>query len=251
MSSQSNLAVDFPILRGNSSSTHTPSGRKVIPTLSIGDVLKQLQGEFPDITVSKIRFLESEGLISPERNPSSGYRRFSSKDIERLRYILETQRDQYLPLKVIKQQLEAMDSGQVTSVKSRSSSENSAPERPRVTRLTRSDLTTRSTCPDSLVASLIRLKIIQPDVAGFFSSGDVEIVKISQELLDKGVDQRFLKVMVSVAQRQASIVHAVADPILHSRDDNAEQRSMELARELSTLLTHLNDELLKSELDLN
>lgn len=83
--------------------------------MSIGVVLEQLRVEFPDVTVSKIRFLESEGLISPQRT-ASGYRRFTEKDVQRLRYILVTQRDNYLPLKVIREQLEAMDSGAVTSI---------------------------------------------------------------------------------------------------------------------------------------
>ena len=78
--------------------------------LSIGEVLNRLRGDFADITISKIRFLESEGLIEPQRTPS-GYRKFTSSDLERLRYVLIAQRDQYLPLKVIKENLDAIDRG--------------------------------------------------------------------------------------------------------------------------------------------
>src|SRR6188508_107195 len=81
--------------------------------MSIGAVLDRLRPDFPDVTISKIRFLEAEGLISPERTPS-GYRRFSIADCERLRFVLTAQRDQYLPLKVIKEQLEAIDHGVAT-----------------------------------------------------------------------------------------------------------------------------------------
>ncbi|WP_156371085.1 transcriptional regulator FtsR [Nocardia arizonensis] len=81
--------------------------------MSIGSVLDLLRPDFPDVTISKIRFLEAEGLIRPERTPS-GYRRFSHADCERLRFVLTAQRDQYLPLKVIKEQLEAIDSGAAT-----------------------------------------------------------------------------------------------------------------------------------------
>ncbi|MBH0776384.1 transcriptional regulator FtsR [Nocardia bovistercoris] len=81
--------------------------------MSIGSVLDLLRPDFPDVTISKIRFLEAEGLIRPERTPS-GYRRFSVADCERLRFVLTAQRDQYLPLKVIKEQLEAIDSGAAT-----------------------------------------------------------------------------------------------------------------------------------------
>ncbi len=78
--------------------------------LSIGEVLGKLRSDFPDVTISKIRFLESEGLIEPQRTPS-GYRKFTSVDLERLRYVLLAQRDQYLPLKVIKDNLDALDRG--------------------------------------------------------------------------------------------------------------------------------------------
>src|SRR5262244_1026756 len=74
--------------------------------LGIGEVLALLRGEFPDISISKIRFLESEGLIEPARSPSR-YRKFDAADVERLRYILTAQRDEYLPLRVIKEQLES------------------------------------------------------------------------------------------------------------------------------------------------
>ena len=78
--------------------------------LSIGEVLTKLRGDFADITISKIRFLESEGLIDPQRTPS-GYRKFTGTDLERLRYVLLAQRDQYLPLRVIKENLDALDRG--------------------------------------------------------------------------------------------------------------------------------------------
>ena len=78
--------------------------------LSIGQVLAKLRNEFPEVTISKIRFLESEGLIEPQRTPS-GYRKFSNHDLDRLRYVLGVQRDHYLPLRVIKDHLEAIDRG--------------------------------------------------------------------------------------------------------------------------------------------
>src|SRR5437763_9945311 len=78
--------------------------------MSIGEVLSQLRAEFPDVTISKIRFLEAEGLIEPERT-ASGYRKFSRDDVSRLRYVLAAQRDHYLPLRVIKTHLDAIDRG--------------------------------------------------------------------------------------------------------------------------------------------
>src|SRR3954468_24328971 len=81
------------------------------PRLSIGEVLAVLRDDFPDVTISKIRYLESEDLVHPQRTPS-GYRKFSSADVARLRYVLAAQRDQYLPLKVIKEHLDALARGQ-------------------------------------------------------------------------------------------------------------------------------------------
>jgi DNA-binding transcriptional MerR regulator len=86
------------------------TGANARSSLSIGEVLGQLRPEFPDITISKIRFLEAEGLIHPERTPS-GYRKFSSGDVARLRFVLAEQRDHYLPLRVIKDHLDAIDRG--------------------------------------------------------------------------------------------------------------------------------------------
>src|SRR3954466_15250595 len=91
-------------------------------TLTIGDVLAHLKVEFPDLTISKIRFLEDQGLGAPERTPS-GYRKFSAGDVSRLRYVLSQQRDHYLPLRVIKDQLDAIDRGLVPPGRS--------PDRPR------------------------------------------------------------------------------------------------------------------------
>ena len=85
-----------------------PVGRRASAYLPIGEVLSQLRGEFPDVTISKIRFLESEGLVEPER-ASSGYRKFSRADVDRLRFVLSAQRDRYLPLRVIREQLAALD----------------------------------------------------------------------------------------------------------------------------------------------
>src|SRR3954466_2207137 len=81
------------------------------PRLSIGEVLAVLRDDFPDVTISKIRYLESENLVHPQRTPS-GYRKFSRADVARLRYVLAAQRDHYLPLRVIKEHLEALDRGE-------------------------------------------------------------------------------------------------------------------------------------------
>ncbi len=85
--------------------------RGTTPRLTIGEVLAALRDEFPDVTISKIRYLEAEDLVHPQRTPS-GYRKFSDDDVARLRYVLSAQRDQYLPLRVIKEHLDARARGE-------------------------------------------------------------------------------------------------------------------------------------------
>ncbi|MEY8565548.1 MerR family transcriptional regulator [Corynebacteriaceae bacterium 7-707] len=228
-----------------------PSTGRVLPTSSIGDVLKQLQADFPDVTVSKIRFLEAEGLVTPQRS-KSGYRRFSPEDISRLRYILANQRDSFLPLKVIKEQLEAMDSGKVTPVDARRSVAGTVtPEQFRqatVRRLTRADVASRAGVEDSFIASLVKISLITPDAAGFFSVDDVDVVRIAAKMGEYGIDNRHLKTLATQAQRQADLVNQVAGPLAHGRDENARERSAELSREVSALVVSLHAALIKGKL---
>lgn len=228
-----------------------PGVASVTPTSSIGDVLKQLKPDFPDVTVSKIRFLEAEGLISPKRS-QSGYRRFAPEDISRLRYILTHQRDNYLPLKVIREQLEAMDSGKVTPVTARRSVAGAVSaeqfRQSEVRRLTRADVCARAEVEDSFTAALVRMGMISPDSAGFFSVDDVDVVRIAHSLDEHGIDRRHLKSLVTMAQRHVDIVHRVSAPVAHGRDDNARQRSLELAREVSALVVSLHAAMVKGRL---
>nr|WP_255806878.1 MerR family transcriptional regulator [Corynebacterium kalidii] len=222
-----------------------------MPTSSIGDVLKQLQGDFPDVTVSKIRFLEAEGLVTPQRS-KSGYRRFSPEDISRLRYILANQRDSFLPLKVIKEQLEAMDSGKVTPVDARRSVAGTVtPDQFRqatVRRLTRADVASRAGVEESFIASLVKISLLTPDAAGFFSVDDVDVVRIAAKMGEYGIDNRHLKTLATQAQRQADLVNQVAGPVAHGRDENARERSAELSREVSALVVSLHAALIKGKL---
>lgn len=236
---------------GQSQPEPRPTTGRVLPTSSIGDVLKQLQGDFPDVTVSKIRFLEAEGLVTPQRS-KSGYRRFSPEDISRLRYILANQRDSFLPLKVIKEQLEAMDSGKVTPVDARRSVAGTVtPDQFRqatVRRLTRADVASRAGVEESFIASLVKISLLTPDAAGFFSVDDVDVVRIAAKMGEYGIDNRHLKTLATQAQRQADLVNQVAGPVAHGRDENARERSAELSREVSALVVSLHAALIKGKL---
>ena len=219
--------------------------------MSIGVVLKQLREEFPDVTVSKIRFLESEGLITPQRT-ASGYRRFTSDDVERLRYILVTQRDNYLPLKVIREQLEAMDSGQVTAIMSASEADPLvSPDSfraPTSTHLSDLDVAEQAQADQELVDEFVRDGLIGPDVAGHFTADDVRVVTAAMALAEFGLDSRHLKTLRTMARRQADLISQVTEPVAKSGKENSAQQAEELGQQLSALVVSLHASLLKNEL---
>lgn len=219
--------------------------------MSIGVVLEQLRGEFPDVTVSKIRFLESEGLVSPKRT-ASGYRRFTDSDVERLRYILVTQRDNYLPLKVIREQLDAMDSGGVTAILSASkASPMVSPDNfraPAVTRLTDTDVAEQAETDTDTVAELVGANLITPDEAGYFTADDVQVVNTALALKEFGFDIRHLKSLRNAANRQAGLIGQVAAPVAMSKGEGAKQRAEELSQQMTALVVSLHASLVKTSL---
>ncbi|MCG7465013.1 MerR family transcriptional regulator [Corynebacterium tuberculostearicum] len=220
-------------------------------TMSIGVVLETLNQQFPDVTVSKIRFLESEGLISPQRT-ASGYRRFTQEDVDRLRYILTTQRDNYTPLKVIREQLEAMDSGQVTAIVSAGNAETLlSPQQfkaPVVTRLTDVEVATQASASEDDVASLVKYGLIRPDAAGFFNTDDVAIASAAVALKAFGFGARELKSLRNNARRQADLISQAAAPVAHSNSDTAHQKAEEISQQMTALVVSLHATLVKSDL---
>lgn len=224
---------------------------KPAKTMSIGVVLERLRTEFPDVTVSKIRFLESEGLITPQRT-ASGYRRFTDQDVERLRYILVTQRDNYLPLKVIREQLEAMDSGQVTAILTANDAEPIiSPENfraPAPTRLTDVDVAEQAQASQSTVEEYIKVGLITPDAAGLFNVDDVRTVTTAMSLAEFGLDSRHLKTLRTAAARQADMIGQVTEPVAKSGKVNAQQQAEEIGQQMSALVVSLHASLVKNEL---
>src|SRR4051812_27597146 len=151
----------------------TQPDTRALAGMSIGAVLDLLRPDFPDVTISKIRFLEAEGLVTPERT-ASGYRRFTAHDCARLRVILTAQRDPYLPLKVIKAQLDAQPDGELPQtvssygtprlvpVSEQGTENPTSPAAPTQVRLSRRDLLERSGVDDELLTSLMRAGVITP-----------------------------------------------------------------------------------------
>lgn len=217
--------------------------------MSIGVVLERINAEFPEVTVSKIRFLEAEGLISPQRT-ASGYRRFTDDDVERLRYILVTQRDNYLPLKVIREQLDAMDSGEVTSLMAAGDAEPMiSPENfraPVITRLSEADVAEEANCSAEDVAFVAGAGLIRSDAAGFYTTDDVRVVTTALALRELGFDGQQLKRLRTAAERQADLIAQVAGPVAQGKDSTARQRAEEHGQQISALVVSLHASVVKS-----
>ncbi len=220
--------------------------------MSIGSVLALLREDFPDVTISKIRFLEAEGLVTPERAPS-GYRRFSQSDCERLRFVLTAQRDRYLPLKVIKEQLDAIDHGDGgfgaggTPVLStaRSVVAPATDFSARGGRVSRETLIERTGVDSAFVTELQRNGLLASGPAGFFDEDAVRLVEAAAALANYGVETRHLRAFKVSADREAGLVAQIANPIAKGKGTGARDRAEELIREIAALSVTLHTQLVK------
>ncbi|MFW0785018.1 MerR family transcriptional regulator [Gordonia sp. CPCC 206044] len=221
--------------------------------MSIGSVLALLREDFPDVTISKIRFLESEGLITPERAPS-GYRRFSSADCDRLRFVLTAQRDRYLPLKVIKEQLDAIDGGDAGSgpggtrllTSARGAVAPATDFGSRAGRVSREALIERTGVDSAFVTELQRNGLLTPGPAGFFDEDAVRLVEAAAALANYGLETRHLRAFKVSADREAGLVAQIANPIAKGKGTGARDRAEELVREIAALSVTLHTQLVKA-----
>ena len=227
--------------------------------MSIGAVLDLLRPDFPDVTISKIRFLEAEGLVTPQR-AASGYRRFTAYDCARLRFILTAQRDQYLPLKVIKAQLDAQPDGELPATGSPygvprlvpvgnsaqpDPAADSAAAATRI-RLSREDLLDRSGVDDELLTALLKAGVITTGPGGFFDEYAVVILQCARALADYGVEPRHLRAFRSAADRQSDLIAQIAGPLVKAGKTGSRDRADDLAREVAALAITLHTSLIKS-----
>jgi DNA-binding transcriptional MerR regulator len=226
--------------------------------LSIGEVLGKLRGDFPDVTISKIRFLESEGLIEPQRTPS-GYRKFTTTDLERLRYVLLAQRDQYLPLKVIKENLDALDRGLQPAA-----TPGNAPT-PRLAtidgslapsafieqsamRLSREELLSNSGITEEQLVELETYGLIQ--IKGRHYDGDaLTVAKVVAEIAGFGIEGRHLRAFKTAADREVGLVEQVITPLLRQKNPESKARAQEVSREIASLSVRLHAALVRSGLN--
>jgi len=229
----------------SSSMSARPAGR-----LGIGEVLRRLRPDFPDVSISKIRFLESEGLVEPQRT-ASGYRKFSYADLDQLRYVLSAQRDHYLPLRVIRSHLDAMARGleppSTAGGAPRAPRPNSPPDsdpgtrQPLSLRMSRAELLANSGLGDEQLAELQDYGLVRPQ-PGTDEYGGVAlgIATAVASLSGHGLEPRHLRLFKTAAEREVSLIDQVVGPAVRHRDEAASERAVQLRTELAVLAVQLH-----------
>jgi len=253
------------------------------PYMSIGEVLGVLQPEFTDVTVSKIRFLESEGLIDPERT-ASGYRKFYQRDLDRLRFILTLQRDSYLPLKVIRERLTEFDAGLVPAAASGASQAAvqaptgngdaapgaSAPAAPPVRgprpevevdedlaesatalHMSENDLAAATGLELSQVAMLRDFGVICAhgmNGDSYFDQDDLIVGRIAKDFLQYGVEPRHLKMFRHFAEREAALFEQIILPSFRHRSPETRKQATQSLSELARLSKKIRHAFLRQNL---
>jgi DNA-binding transcriptional MerR regulator len=224
-----------------------PDGRHA-PRLTIGEVLSVLREDFPDVTISKIRYLESEDLVHPQRTPS-GYRKFSSADVARLRYVLAAQRDQYLPLRVIKEHLAALDRGEPLPGSAPPAAPPPPPDEEADTGSLTSDQFARAAGLEAgQLADCVQFGLLTPDADGRHPATDLPIARAAAGLARHGIEPRHLRVYQNGAEREAGLVEQLVAPVLRARSEEARNRATEKLRELVALSAQLHGALLEARL---
>lgn len=222
--------------RSGTSTTSSP--------FSIGQVLARLNPEFPDLTPSKLRFLEERQLVSPART-ASGYRKFSQHDLERLRLVLSMQRDHYLPLKVIRSYLDDLDAGRQPvfpgggngAVPSMLSSER---------RFTRDELAREAGATPMLLADAISASLIAP--GDVFGEETLSVLRALMELQRTGIEPRHLRGFRAAAERELGLIESALVPITRRNDTSSRAKAAELAREIAGQLELVRSSLIRSAL---
>ena len=229
---------------------------------TIGEVLNRLKQEFDDVSISKIRFLESEGLVRPGRS-ESGYRQFSSEDVERLRYVLAAQRDRYLPLKVIKDELSRLDAGLPVDIEVNGSGESPSSEQtsthagtPSGSRdpaglltdiaLDRSELAHASGLERPELDELIANGIIEGD--DLFDGAALRTARVAAELPRRGLEPRHLRAYRLGAEREADRIGQLVAPLLRQRNPESRRTATSRAEELIALGAQLQRLILEERL---
>lgn len=219
--------------------------------LSIGAVLGILREEFPEVTISKIRFLEAEGLVEPQRTPS-GYRKFGTRDVERLGQVLRMQRDHYLPLRVIKEYLDALDAGEQVALPTPSDSggladlvDAAVAEGPPL-RLGRAELLQAAGVDEEQLGEWESYGLVAREPDGGYDAEAVNIAGLIRELGAYGLEPRHLRSVKAAADRDVSLVEQVVAPLRRHRNPQTRAHAEATARQLAALSVRLHAALVQS-----
>ncbi|MEU1124012.1 MerR family transcriptional regulator [Streptomyces sp. NPDC005899] len=231
--------------------TATPDER----AMSIGTVLMRLRDEFPEVTISKIRFLEAEGLIEPQRTPS-GYRKFSAADVERLAQVLRMQRDHYLPLKVIREHLEAVARGDRAALPPGAGQGEPADGHrtaeaggATAARIGRPEFLAAVGATEEQLEEWEAYGLIVASAEGSYEAGAVTIARLVADLGRFGLEPRHLRAVRGAAEREAGLVEQVVAPLRRHRNPQTRAHAEVTARELAELSVRLHAALVQSALN--
>lgn len=227
-------------------------------SLTIGDVLDRLKPDFPDVTISKIRFLESQGLIEPERTPS-GYRQFQVNDVDRLRWILTQQRENFLPLKVIKEKLHQLELGNghftenMPVVKKQPTRKKKRVGSPSLFSMgdegddfdtaasggswTRVELAKAADLTEPQIHSLESFGLIEASTQvgeeAWFDDDALVIARSAKTFFDLGIDARHLRMYKNAAEREVGLFQQVLLPIVRKKNPQARKEAQSTLQQLA------------------
>ncbi len=219
--------------------------------LTIGQVVRELKAEFPEVSISKLRYLEDRGLVAPSRTKSR-YRKYSRGDVRALRGVLAMQRDEYLPLEVIRQRVVRADSG--TPPGANRSGGGLGGQTMRLIReepaYTLHELCEAAAVDEEFVLGLTEYRFIERlrESGAMFGESDLEVVRICQRLARFDVEPRHLRILSSAAEREAAFIEQVATPSLRSAHADRKEYGVETVEELGSLFSQLMHLLLRKEL---
>ena len=220
--------------------------------LSIGEVLDSVRADFPDVSISKIRFLEAEGLIEPKRT-DSGYRMFYDEDVARLRFILQLQRDHFLPLKVIRDRLAEADGngGLLPQVPAAPVEEvPAATPTPDLqgASLTRAELLKAASLSETQLRELQDFGLVAPGETGTYDENDLLVAKAAARFFDYGVQARHLKMYRQFAEREAAFFEQIVTPVARRKDPQGQADAARSLGELAGLAKQMREAALRTSL---
>nr|BFE56751.1 MerR family transcriptional regulator [Dactylosporangium thailandense] len=209
--------------------------------MSIGEVLAHLRGDFPDVTISKLRFLETEGLVEPRRTPA-GYRKYTWMDVSRLRYVLTAQRDQYLPLRVIREHLATMREP-LTEV-----TDSVPAEAPTELRLTREELLSKAGLTEAALKALEDHGLLKSRPGAGYDADALEVATAAARLGEFGVEPRHLRAYRAAADREIGLFSQLVTPLTRQNGPAGRARAADTVHELAALTQRVHAALVRAGL---